>query len=388
MRRGVEGVAPNLADRADGKAAVHRRSRLGVTRSLKVCMRRISAEDLRALISEGRTFCTTLSRELPSNMRELVGSLSLLHSESTLIIGVDRDGKVVGVRGDAVPEILQSLQSVKVPGSEENAVKLDEVWLAYMSLPGSGRDAPIYPGLTDAQEDILTSLIREQRTGNFRSEIIATTDCENGWSFLLSSKRGDEDIELHGDFEEIDLHALYEEGYITLVEKSHGFNLSVKRKAAQLYETAMSRLDAVEGSPRQGESYDWDLFISHASEDKDSFVRPLVKLLQDKGVSVWYDEFSLGLGDSLRRSIERGLSRSRFGLVVISPNFLAKDWPQRELDGLVALEVGGRKVVLPVWHEVDVAVVRQHSPMLADRVAVNSSFGIHYVVERIIDVVK
>ena len=70
---------------------------------------------------------------------------------------------------------------------------------------------------------------------------------------------------------------------------------------------------------------EWDVFISHASEDKEGFVRPLAKSLRQRGLRVWYDEFTLKVGDSLRRSIDRGLARSRYGVVVISPNFLRKE---------------------------------------------------------------
>jgi hypothetical protein len=69
----------------------------------------------------------------------------------------------------------------------------------------------------------------------------------------------------------------------------------------------------------------WDIFICHASEDKEEIVRPMAKALLDEGLRVWYDEFTLTLGDHLRRSIDKGLALSRYGLVVLSPNFFAKN---------------------------------------------------------------
>lgn len=128
----------------------------------------------------------------------------------------------------------------------------------------------------------------------------------------------------------------------------------------------------------------WDVFISHASEDKDDFVRPLADALRARGLSVWFDELTLRVGDSLRRSIDRGLARSRFGVVVVSPNFLDKEWPQKELDGLVAREVDGAKVILPVWHNITADEIRSHSPILADRLATRSSNGLKRVVEDIL----
>ena len=129
---------------------------------------------------------------------------------------------------------------------------------------------------------------------------------------------------------------------------------------------------------------EWDVFISHASEDKDDFVRPLAHGLEKKGLKVWFDEFTLRVGDSLRRSIDDGLSHSRFGIVVISSAFLRKDWPQRELDGLVAREIDGVKVTLPVWHNITADLVRKYSPILADRLAVSSSRGLEDVIAQLL----
>jgi hypothetical protein len=129
---------------------------------------------------------------------------------------------------------------------------------------------------------------------------------------------------------------------------------------------------------------EWDAFISHASEDKEDFVRPLADSLHNGGLRVWYDDFTLEVGDSLRRSIDRGLAKSRYGIVVISPNFLKKEWPQRELDGLAAREVNGAKVILPVWHKINADGVRSYSPTLADRRAVSSSVGIDEVTKQLL----
>jgi len=134
----------------------------------------------------------------------------------------------------------------------------------------------------------------------------------------------------------------------------------------------------------EAESSDWDLFVCHASEDKDDFVRPLVNEMRNRGLKVWYDEYSLTLGDSLQRSITKGLNQSRYGLVVLSPAFFSKDWPQRELDGLATREIGGKKVILPVWHSMTFEEVRSHSPILADRLAASSAEGFAVIVEKIL----
>src|ERR1039458_2182253 len=116
---------------------------------------------------------------------------------------------------------------------------------------------------------------------------------------------------------------------------------------------------------------DIDLFISHASEDKDDIVRPLANYLRRVGVKVWYDEFTLTAGDSLSRSIDHGLTIAKYGLVVISPNFIEKPWPEYELRGFTAKEVAGvNKVIIPVWHRVTLDNVLKFSPPLADKLAV------------------
>lgn len=118
---------------------------------------------------------------------------------------------------------------------------------------------------------------------------------------------------------------------------------------------------------------EYDFFISHASEDKEDFVRSLAEKLKEQGLNIWYDEFELKVGDSLRRSIDRGLRNSRYGIVILSTSFFKKNWPQYELDGLVTREMNGVKVILPIWHKVSKDEVMKYSPSLADKVALNSS---------------
>ena len=132
----------------------------------------------------------------------------------------------------------------------------------------------------------------------------------------------------------------------------------------------------------------WDVFISHAWEDKESFARPLAKALEAKGLRVWFDEFTLRVGDKLRRSIDHGLANSRYGVVILSPHFFRKKWSQIELDGLVAREALGEKVVLPVWHNINAEQIKKHSLPLADRIAVSSERGLEHVVSELLKVVR
>lgn len=137
----------------------------------------------------------------------------------------------------------------------------------------------------------------------------------------------------------------------------------------------------VRDQPPERHQYDdfFDVFISHASEDKDDVVRPLANALKGEGLRVWYDEFELRIGSSLRQTIDRGIARSRFGVVVLSGSFFSKGWPAYELDGLVTRTVSGEQVLLPVWHDVTKQQVMDFSPSLADKLA--RSTATHTVAE-------
>jgi hypothetical protein len=133
----------------------------------------------------------------------------------------------------------------------------------------------------------------------------------------------------------------------------------------------------------------WDVFICHASEDKKEVAEPLARMLTAEKLRVWYDKFTLTIGDSLRRKIDDGLANSRYGAVILSPSFFVKNWPQKELDGLAAREDSeGHKVILPIWHKVDQDYVVKYSPTLADRLASKTSHGLEVVLKELLEVVK
>lgn len=151
-------------------------------------------------------------------------------------------------------------------------------------------------------------------------------------------------------------------GALPTIRESTVPSLADIRDAADEFAASTADLDLV---PREH-----DVFICHAGEDKDSVARPLATALRERGLAVWFDEFELGIGKSLRRTIDSGLIGTRFGVVVLSPAFFDKGWPNYELDGLVTREVsGGRQLILPVWHNVGQADVLSYSPSLADKLA-------------------
>jgi len=133
----------------------------------------------------------------------------------------------------------------------------------------------------------------------------------------------------------------------------------------------------------------WDVFISHASEDKGTVARPLREALTKLGITVWLDEAELRIGQSLRRKIDSGIRSSRFGVVVLSESFFCKGWTNHELDGLVTRTVAGKQSLLPIWHDLTADEVMTYSPSLADKVAMSTSqYSIEDIANQIAEVVN
>ena len=113
----------------------------------------------------------------------------------------------------------------------------------------------------------------------------------------------------------------------------------------------------------------YDVFISHAGEDKEPVARPLANELRNRGFEVWFDEFELQIGDRLRSSIDEGLRNSDYGIIILSEAFFGKKWPKDELEGLISLEDDDEKIILPLWYGVGEKEVTRYSPILSGRVA-------------------
>lgn len=122
-----------------------------------------------------------------------------------------------------------------------------------------------------------------------------------------------------------------------------------------------------------GEEY--DVFVSHAYEDKELFVDEFVVALRNQGLKVWYDTDNLKWGDSMREKIDRGLAKSKYGVVILSPNYIAehKYWTKAELNGLFQVETINGKTILPIWHNLTKKQVVEYSPIIADRKAMTTA---------------
>lgn len=120
---------------------------------------------------------------------------------------------------------------------------------------------------------------------------------------------------------------------------------------------------------------DYDVFVLHAWEDKEDFADEFVQSLCDYGIKVWYDTTQMKWGDSMRAKIDSGLKKSKFGVVVLSPDYIkeGKYWTKTELDGLFQMESINGKTLLPIWHNLTKKEVMMYSPTIASKLAMTSA---------------
>ena len=137
------------------------------------------------------------------------------------------------------------------------------------------------------------------------------------------------------------------------------------------------------------EEYQYDVFLSHASEDKEDVARPLALLLHERGLRVWFDEFELKIGDNLVAKLNAGISGSRFGILVLSKDFFGKDWTNYELDALENLAVTEDRILFPIWHNITAQEVRAYRASLANTVARSrATHNIAEIADEILEIVR
>jgi len=133
----------------------------------------------------------------------------------------------------------------------------------------------------------------------------------------------------------------------------------------------------------------WDVFISHASEDNDDITEKIVRLLEYFEIKVWYDKDILSVGDNLSKTIDIGLSNSRYGIIILSENFIKKGWTEYEFRTLLNREVGKKKVILPIWHKIDKEMIEKYSPFLLEKYALDTTKQkLEHIVIELIKVIK
>ncbi|MCR5862747.1 toll/interleukin-1 receptor domain-containing protein [Flavobacterium sp. J372] len=109
-----------------------------------------------------------------------------------------------------------------------------------------------------------------------------------------------------------------------------------------------------------------DVFLCHAWDDRKDAAKELHDLLESKGVSVWFSEKDVLLGSSLLREIDKGLAKSRVGIVLVTPSFLKRvkgeGIADKELSALLA-----RDLLVPIVHNTTFDALREVSPLLGSR---------------------
>lgn len=176
------------------------------------------------------------------------------------------------------------------------------------------------------------------------------------------------------------------ESYLKLQKEERSQQKKDEKKNKAVLNSYQARIDELQGQLRTAVTVsitapineaveEYDVFVSHAFEDKEDFVDDLVAEMRNLNLKVWYDTDKLKWGDSMREKIDRGLSKSKYGVVVLSPNYIAehKYWTKAELNGLFQVETINGKTILPIWHNLTKKQVIEYSPIIADRKAMTTA---------------
>ena len=174
------------------------------------------------------------------------------------------------------------------------------------------------------------------------------------------------------------------DAYLKLQKEQQNEQKKQDRASQRLQESYEKRIDELQqqlansvafSQQNNSESEEYDVFVSHACEDKEDFVDEFVDELKKQGLKVWYDTNKLKWGDSMREKIDKGLAKSKYGVVVLSPNYIAENkyWTKAELNGLFQIESINGKVILPIWHNLTKKQIVEYSPIIADRKAMTTA---------------
>lgn len=138
-------------------------------------------------------------------------------------------------------------------------------------------------------------------------------------------------------------------------------------------EKALSTTTSAENTPAKPVRKEFDVFISHASKDKISYVNDLNRVIKKLGISVFYDSDVLSWGDDFKRIIIEGTAKSEFAIIVISKNFFGREWTERELDEFLAQQnASGQKTVLPLLYGITFDELKEKYPTLGDIQAITT----------------
>lgn len=114
------------------------------------------------------------------------------------------------------------------------------------------------------------------------------------------------------------------------------------------------------------------VFISYASEDRIAFVRPLVEELKTLLPTIWFDEYEIRPGMSIRESIDKGLADSGVGVLILSQNYFLKKWTALELNALFQKLTFSKTKLIPIWYNITYPEIIKVSPLMADILAIQA----------------
>ena len=136
------------------------------------------------------------------------------------------------------------------------------------------------------------------------------------------------------------------------------------------------------------ETFKYDAFISHAVEDKFPIANELCARLEQAGLKIWYSGRELRVGDRLTTAIEQGLSKSRFGIVILSPTYVSKMWTLREFYSLLSREEHGKKTILPILYDITPEQLAQKDLTMAELFSIRADKGMDYVVNVLVNEIR
>jgi hypothetical protein len=334
----------------------------------------ISAEALATLLREGETLTRVFRRTCP-DAKDIASTLLNLAASGggILIVGVDGEGRPGLLPNRETADVLGILQrgAARItPETLVNAAQVGSHWVAYAMADAHDGSMELFPDLTRSQRALLLCLIREGWRQEWSAEVVAIQTFGTGWCLLFSPVAQGPGREINGTFEETDLHALRDEGYITLLSRKNQYNLTLKPKAHREYAQASPRSGGDHSTQILEGASGFDVFLCHAGPDKAVVVEPLVAEIKASGISCWYDVHEIRWGQSLSQRISDGLRRSRFVIVVLSESFLGRPWPEKELGAALASEgATGYDRVLPLIVGDTDAVTRilETYPLITDK---------------------
>ena len=184
-----------------------------------------------------------------------------------------------------------------------------------------------------------------------------------------------------GGLSAFEAHSAYEVSRIN--DSIHAMDEAIRKENELKHKAALATIELNESTKKQNQmlraqiekltegkvaatKYEYDVFVSHANDNKQAFVDSLSAGLNRLGIKVWYDSSILDWGDDWKAKIEDGLTQSRFGIVVLSPQFIDREWTTKELQSLLnRQDERHEKVVLPLLYNLTVEDMKAKYPDLA-----------------------